>query len=85
MIVDGRILGLELDGALEVLHRLLVIADPVIGPAERVDDVAVVGALLDRALDHAHALVEVDALVDPGIAEIVQHVRLVGITARAPS
>ena len=49
MIVDGRILGLELDRALEMLHRLVVIADAVIGPAERIDDVAVVRPLLDRA------------------------------------
>src|SRR6516162_7427989 len=78
MIVDGRILGLELDGALELLDRLLHVAEPVIGPAEGVDDVTVVGTLLDRAFDHTHALVEVDALVDPRIAEIVEHVRLIG-------
>ena len=79
VIVDGRILGLELDRALEVLHRLVVVAEPEIGPAERVDDVAVIRPLLDGAADHPHALVEIDALIDPRIAEIVQHVRLVGI------
>src|SRR6476660_3451917 len=72
VIVDGWILGLEFDGALELLDRLLHVAEPIIGPAEGVDDVTVVGALLDRALDHAHAL------VDPGIAEIVEHMRLIG-------
>ncbi len=46
-------------------------------PAERVDDVAVVRALLDGAADHLHALVEIDALIDPRIAEIVQHMRLI--------
>src|SRR5579864_2001467 len=65
VIVDGRIDRLELDRALEMLHRLLVIAEPVIGPAERIDDVAVIGPLLDRALDHGHGFVEVKALVDP--------------------
>src|SRR5712691_6365889 len=40
MIVDGRVLGLELDRAFEVLDRLLVIANPIIGPSERVDDIA---------------------------------------------
>jgi hypothetical protein len=33
-----------------VLHRLLHVAEPVIGPAEGVDDVTIVGALLDRAI-----------------------------------
>ena len=47
-------------------------------PAERVDDIAVVRPLLDRAADHLHAVVEIDALIDPGIAEIVQDMRLVG-------
>src|SRR6516164_7536526 len=61
VIVDGRILGLELDGALELLDRLVHVAEPVICPAEGVDDVTVVGALLDRAFDHTHALVEIDA------------------------
>ena len=58
--------------------RLVHVAEPVIGPAEGVDDVTIVGALLDRVLDHAHAVVEIDALVDPRIAEIVEHVRLIG-------
>ena len=71
------VVGLELDGALEVLHRLVVIADAEIGPAERVDDVAVVRPLLDGAADHVHAFVEIDALVDPGIAEVIEHQRLV--------
>ena len=48
VIVDGRILGLELDGAVELLDRLLVFADPVIGPAQRVDDVAIVRAAARR-------------------------------------
>src|SRR5262249_10626308 len=78
MIVDGRILGLELNRPIERLDGLIEVADPVERPAERIDDIAVVGPLLDRAPDHAHALFEIDALVDPGIAEIVEHVRLVG-------
>jgi hypothetical protein len=84
MVVDGRILWLELDGALEMLDRLLYVAKPVIGPAEGVDDVTIVRALLDRALDHAHALVEIDALVDPRIAEVVEHVQLIGKKIERP-
>ena len=48
-------------------------------PAEAVDDVAVFGPQLDRLLDHLEAAVEVLAAVDPGIAEIVEHQRLVGL------
>ena len=83
MVVDGRIVGLEFDRALQIFHRVVVIAEPEIGPAERIDDVAVVRPLLDGAADHPHALVEIDALVDPRIAEIVQHVRLIGIELSA--
>src|SRR5262249_62190677 len=36
MIVDGRVLGLELDRVLEMLHRLVELADPIIRPAERI-------------------------------------------------
>src|SRR3974390_1548740 len=32
MVVDSRVLGLEIDRALEVFHRILVIADAVISP-----------------------------------------------------
>src|SRR5499427_2354062 len=84
VVVDGRVDRLEFDRALQVLHRLFVIAKPVVGPAQRVDDVAVIGPLLDRSLDHAHALVEMDALVDPRITKIVEHVRLVGKQLQRP-
>jgi len=65
MIVDGRILGLQLDGPLELLHRLIVVVDAEVGPAERIHDVAVIRPLLDRAADHLHAVVQVHALIDP--------------------
>src|SRR5262249_62137554 len=67
------------DRAVKLLGRLFVISKPEMRPAERIDDVAIVGTLLDRLLDHPHPLVEVDALIDPGIPEIVQNVRLVRI------
>src|SRR5262249_22597412 len=77
-------LGLELDGTLELLDRLLDVAQSVIGPAQRIDDVTIISALLDRTLDHAHAFVEIDALIDPRIAEIVEHVRLIGKEIERP-
>src|SRR6267378_5979012 len=79
MVVDRRVLRHQLDGLFEVLNRTGVIAHPVMRPAQAVDDVAVLWAQLDRLLDHLDALVEVFAAVDPGIAEIVQHQRLLGL------
>src|SRR5258707_15476331 len=34
MVVDGGILGLEVDRALEILHRVLEIADAIVGPTK---------------------------------------------------
>src|SRR5438270_12000823 len=79
MIVDGRVLRLELYRPLELLDRFVHIAKPVVGPAERIDDIAVIRALLDRPLYHAHAVIEMGSLIDPGIAEIIEHVRLLGV------
>src|SRR6266498_1901396 len=44
MVIDGRILRLEIDRALEMFHRVFVVADAVIGPAERIHDVTIVWA-----------------------------------------
>ena len=51
----------------------------VVDPAEAVDDVAVVGAQLDGARDHALGLVEVDALLRPRVADVVERARVVGV------
>ncbi len=56
MIVDDGIVRLELDGALKMLDRGRKLAEPVIGPAETVDIVAVVGFEPDRLADIAHCL-----------------------------
>ena len=54
MIVDDRIVGPELDGALEMLDRGFDVAEAVIGPAETVDVIAVVGLELHRLADVVH-------------------------------
>jgi hypothetical protein len=79
MVVEDRVVGHQPDRALEFAHRVLVALQPVIGPAERIHDVAVGGPEFDRALDEVEPLLEVHVHVDPGIAEIVQHLRVVGI------
>src|SRR5579871_540565 len=50
VIVDGRILGQQLDRALEIARCLREVTEPEIGPAETVDDIAVIGPQLHRAL-----------------------------------
>ena len=79
MVVDRRILRPELDRLLHVTQRLLEIAQPEVHPSQAVDDVAVARAKLDRALDHRQRLVEVEPLVCPGVSQIVEHARLLGL------
>src|SRR5437899_616863 len=76
MVVDRRILGHELDRLFEILNRARVIAEPVMRPAQAVDDVAVLGPQLDGLLDHFEATLQILAAVDPGVAEIIEHQRL---------
>ena len=56
MIVDHRIVGLELDGPLQLLHRLIEILLAVIGPPQAVDEIAVIRAKLHCAADQVHRL-----------------------------
>ena len=76
MVVKNRDLPGELDGPLEMLDGLLEVAKPVMGPAQAVDDIAVVTLLAHGLLDQRHTLLEIAALIDPGVAEVVQHQRL---------
>src|SRR5207248_1826188 len=52
MVVDRRILRHQLDRFFELFDRPGIIAHPVMRPAQAVDDVAVIGAQLDRLFDH---------------------------------
>src|SRR5262245_6718417 len=77
MVVEHRILRAQLNGPLEMLDRLLVVAQSIVRPAEAVDDIAVVALLAYRFLDQRHPLFEIATLIDPGVAEIVEGQRLV--------
>ena len=79
MVVDRRILGHQLDRLFEIFDGARIIAEPVMRPAEAVDDVAVLGPQLHRLLDHLQTALQLFAPVDPRIAEIVEHQRLVGL------
>ena len=79
VVVDGRVAGLERDGAFELLHGARIVAEPVIRPAEAVDDEPVLGPQRHGLAQHLEGLVEVLAPVHPGIAEVVEHHRLVRV------
>src|SRR4029078_8159585 len=78
MIVDDGIVGVELARALEVLNGRWKIPQPEIGPAQAIDIVAVVGFELHRLAAVVHSLLHIAALINPEIAEIIQHEGLVG-------
>ena len=71
--------GFQVDRAFEFRDRLVVAAELEMRPAETVDDIAVVRPQLGGAAQHAERLVEMFAAIDPGIAEIVQDERLIGV------
>ena len=79
VVVDGRVFGLEFDCSLQVLDRLVVVADPEIRPSQRINNIGVVRALFDGALYHAHPIIQMHALIDPQIAQVVEHVRLIWV------
>ncbi len=75
MVVDHRVGGAQLDRALQLAQRLRIAAEAVIGPAQRIDDVAVARAEFDGTAQHLQRLVELEMLIDQRITEIVQHQR----------
>ncbi len=85
MIVDRRVVGFELDRMLEIIDRRLIIAEPVIGPAQAVNDKAVIRALLDRSIDQRQRLFQLLATVDPRIAEIIENLAAGLAEASAPA
>ncbi len=58
MVVDGCIGRLQRHGTLQFAHGILVTAKSVVGPAEAVDDVAVLGTGGHGGAHHAERLVE---------------------------
>ena len=57
-------------------NRALDIAEPVQHPAEAVDDIAVAGPFFYGGFDHLARPVQVFALFDPRITQIIEHERL---------
>src|SRR3546814_13519070 len=71
----------DLNGALELHHRLVEAAEAVVDPAETIDDVAVARTQLHRAHQHGLRLVEVLLLLDPGIGAVGHHIGLLRLQA----
>jgi hypothetical protein len=64
MIVERRIPRQQRHRALEIIHCLFILAEPVMGPAETVDDMAGI-RLQDQGLpDQPEPVLQLDAPVD---------------------
>ena len=77
MFVHHRVQRLQRRSAFQFLDRFAVTPGAEINPAQAVRDIAVPRPEIDRPGDHFLGAVIMLAPVDPGIAEIVQHVGLV--------
>src|SRR6516225_4953021 len=53
----------KLKGAVELLGRFLVLLETEVRPAERIDDVAIVRALIDPPLEQSQPIVQVAAVI----------------------
>ncbi len=78
MVVDDRVTRLQRHGTLHDRHGLFIRPKAVQDPAQGIGDVAVVRPLGDGGLDHRLGLFEIDSLLNPTVAEVVQDQRLFG-------
>src|SRR5258705_8663349 len=79
VVEDLRVVLGPLGGALELPEGLRVLALLVVGPAEAVDEVAVVGVELERLLDELHRFGEVLPPLGVHVADVVVGLRVLGI------
>src|SRR6185437_15767479 len=64
----------ELHGLFESPRGIIITTQTIIGPADGIRDEPVERPQRSRFFQHRHGFLEVFALVDPAIAEIVQHI-----------
>src|SRR5437667_208000 len=81
---DGWVVARQLDRALELLDGAPVVAALVVDPAEAVDVEAVVGLDLERAADEPLRLLELNAHLGVGVAEVVERGRVLGVELHGP-
>src|ERR1017187_1768887 len=79
MLGDSRIVVGNIDRALELLNRLLVVALLIVDPSKAVDIETIFRLDGERALDEAFRLVKILARFGIGISEIVERLRVLRI------
>ncbi|MNL33545.1 hypothetical protein D3C87_1554620 [compost metagenome] len=77
MVVDLGVGGLLGHGLFQVFHRRVELPPAVLGPSQGVLDIAVRRIGGEGAGDHLGALLDPHAGVDPEVAEVVEHRRIV--------
>ena len=84
MLVDGRVLGLERNRALQLDHGLDIFLGAILDPPQAVGDKTIVGPELDRLLDHLPGTLQMDAAIDPAVAQIIENERLIRMQLERP-
>uniref|UniRef100_A0A0N4ZZV5 Transposase n=1 Tax=Parastrongyloides trichosuri TaxID=131310 RepID=A0A0N4ZZV5_PARTI len=79
VVVDLGVGGLLGHGLFQVIDRLVELAAMILGPAQRVLDIAVRRIGGERPRDHLGPLLDPHAAVDPEVAKVVEHGRIVGL------
>src|SRR3990172_8579820 len=79
VVEDDRVFLGEGDGALQLRERVGVAALLVVGPAQAVDEVAVLGVEVERALDELHGLGQVLAALGVHVADVVVGLGVLGV------
>src|SRR5262249_26413471 len=77
--VENRIVLGEIDGALQLAESVRIPALLIVGPAQAVDEVPVLGLDGQRLLDHVDGLGEIDALLRVHVADVVVGLRVLGV------
>ena len=79
MIIQNRIGRLQVDRLFQRLGRFSVLSKLVVGPPKTIDDITVVRPQFHGSAQHFERLFQIEPLVYPRIAKIVQDERLIRI------
>ena len=73
MIVDCWVVGSQNYRPLKPSGRALIITQAVQNPTETIDDIPVIRPQLNRPLDHLFRPVQMQPLINPGVAEVIEN------------